>query len=159
VSTGQISFRKINWDNLDEVLELKPSESQAGFMASIDRCLAQAYASVIDEDESVTYAIYHNEVPVGFCQYYYEDDFTDDYQPGYYLWRILIDQRYQGKGLAKAAVSKLLAEIRQKPFGDAEHLYLGCSPSNTTAIKLFEFFGFEPTGEIADGEAIYKLAI
>jgi len=93
-------------------------------------CLAKAYASVIDEDASVTYAIYHNDVPVGFCQNYYEDDFTDDDLPGYYLWRILIDQHYQGKGLAKAAVRELLAEIKQKPFGNAEHLYLGCSPSN-----------------------------
>jgi len=71
VNGDQISFRKINWDNLDDVLELRPFESQAVHMASVATCLAQAYASMIDEDASITYAIYHNADPVGFCQYYF----------------------------------------------------------------------------------------
>ena len=71
----------------------------------------------------------------------------------YCIWRFMIDQRYQGKGLGKKALNKLIDYIRTKPLGESEKIYLSYVPGNDWAEKLYKEAGFVSNGE-KDGEEI-----
>lgn len=73
-----------------------------------------------------------------------EEDEIPDYIPGSYLvWRLMIDQEYQGKGYGKEALRLALEYIKTKPCGDAECFWLSYEPENKAARELYSSFGFE----------------
>ncbi len=73
-----------------------------------------------------------------------EEDEIPDYIPGSYLvWRLMIDQEYQGKGYGKEALRLALEYIKTKPCGDAECCWLSYEPENKAARELYSSFGFE----------------
>ncbi|WP_449620863.1 GNAT family N-acetyltransferase [Robertmurraya sp. Marseille-Q9965] len=141
-----IEFREIDRDNFFDVIELRVSEEQKSFVAPNVFSLAQAKAF----PECICLAIYHNDILVGFTMYCmdYEDK-------EYWIYRLMIDAKYQGKGYGKAAMMKLIDHIKQ----DIEHqvIYLSFEPENEGARTLYEKLGFEPDGRVIDGEIVYKL--
>lgn len=141
-----IEFREIDRDNFFDVIELRVSEEQKSFVAPNVFSLAQAKAF----PECICLAIYHNDILVGFTMYCmdYEDK-------EYWIYRLMIDAKYQGKGYGKAAMMKLIDHIKQ----DIEHqvIYLSFEPENKGARTLYEKLGFEPDGRVIDGEIVYKL--
>ncbi len=71
------------------------------------------------------------------------------------LWfdRLLIDKKYQGRGYAKATIKLILKRIINE-YPD-ESIYLSVYEENINAISLYEYYGFEFTGEIdTKGEKI-----
>ena len=72
----------------------------------------------------------------------------------------MIDAEQQGKGYGKAAVGLFLNYIRQKPFGDSDLVKLTCHKENLPALRLYESYGFAPTGaEDEDGEIEMALRV
>ena len=67
------------------------------------------------------------------------------------MWRLMIDDHYQGKGYGKEAVRLALDFIRTRPCGSADYCWLSYEPENDVARKLYQSFGFTETGEY-DGE-------
>ncbi len=63
------------------------------------------------------------------------------------LWldRFLIDSHYQGKGYGKAALQGILAFLASKY--PKKKVYLSVIRENSTAIRLYQEFGFRFTGE------------
>src|SRR5262245_42294639 len=45
-------------------------------------------------------------------------DADDDLVGPYFLWRLLIDHRFQGRGYGRAAIDAVAAYVRAKPNGD-----------------------------------------
>jgi diamine N-acetyltransferase len=62
----------------------------------------------------------------------------------------MIDERYQGRGYASAALTRLIGRARAQ---GADALYLSYVPGNAVAEKLYSSLGFLPTGETLRGEA------
>ena len=71
----------------------------------------------------------------------------------YSIWRLMIDEKYQGHGYGKEAIRLALEFIRSFPCGKAEYCYLSYEPENVGAKRLYSKFGFIENGEM-DGEEI-----
>ena len=70
----------------------------------------------------------------------------------YFLWRIMIDKRYQGRGYGREAVKLALDFIKTFPHGKAEYCWICYDKENKTARNLYLSIGFQEIGE--QGEEI-----
>jgi diamine N-acetyltransferase len=137
-----IEFRKITYDNADELLfKLEVAEEQKGFLDDNLTNLAYAYIGLTNGDGVSTYAIYADDVMVGFTIYFYFSD-DPDADDRYYIEDLMIDKRFQGKGYGRLAAEKLLAEIKTKPHGPADFVTTIVLEGNVPARKMFESLGF-----------------
>lgn len=86
-----IILRKITGDNFNECMKLEVNEEQKSFVASNTRSLAQAYIALTNyECIPMPYAIYKNDINVGFIMLSY-----DETEKAYWVWRLMIDKRYR----------------------------------------------------------------
>lgn len=76
--------------------------------------------------------MYEKDILVGFIMINF-NVFNWDGAPrvarnNYCIWRFMIDQRYQGKGLGKKALNKLIEYIRTKPLGESKkNIFVLCT--------------------------------
>ena len=136
--------------NYLSVLDLSVSPEQKDFVATNQYSLAQAYA----QPECVPFALYAENRPVGFAMYSLDED---DHQ--YWIYRLMIDQRYQGVGYVREAMGLLIDRIRGLSDEDHNRIYISFEPENAVAKALYESLGFVPDGRVLYGEVVYYLAL
>lgn len=162
-----IHLVKIDYKNVWDIIRLEVTEPQKEFVASNRISLVQAY-SVLDSDTAAfPFAIYDDEMPVGFLMIGFNEAATydeDEVPPkvldrNYSLWRLMIDKKYQGKGFGREAVRQALEFIRTWPCGEAEYCALSYEPENTVAAGLYRSFGFEENGEMDGDEIVVVLKL
>lgn len=135
-----VELREITEDNFEEVINLKVSKNQESFVSSVAYSLAQAWAY---KETAFPFAIYENEVPVGFVMLgYYK---TKNY---YTLWKFMIDKQYQNHGYGREAL-QLAIKYLIETFGVNE-IYTGVALGNVIANHLYNSFGFVETGVVED---------
>ena len=146
--TSPVSLREVTKDNLREVMRLSVADHQQGFVASNAVSLAQAHF----ETYAWYRAIYAGETPVGFIMLADQPEI-----PEYYLWRFMIDKRYQHYGFGKQAIHLLIDYVRTRP--NATELLVSCVPGNGSPCPFYQKLGFEYTGKEEDGELEMKLKL
>ena len=154
----QIHLEKVDWDNYEKVLKLRVTKEQENFVASNDYSFIHAFLALSDGDPVYAFAIYKGKTVIGFIQIGYDDDWTgeeyeewlqsDEYKSYvgkhyYFIWRFMIDKKYQRNGYGKEAFKQALDFIKTEPSGKAEYITLSYEPSNTVAKELYASFGFE----------------
>ena len=159
-----VRLEEINGKNVWEVLKLKVSEEQKAFVAPNDISIIEAYIAVSHHGKAFPFGIYDGEVPVGFCMIGFgTDDEWEDApavaRDSYNLWRLMIDERYQGRGYGREAIRLALDFIRTWPCGKAEYCSLSYEPENTRAAELYHALGFEENGEMDGDEIIAVLKL
>lgn len=105
------------------------------------------------------YAIYNNDVMVGFIMLAYMEADGDNEENVYWVCRLMIDKAHQGKGYSKGAMKKVLDLVRTFPHGKASEVCLSYEPENVVAKKLYTSIGFVETGVIEDGEMVAKMIL
>lgn len=147
-----VHLREIDAETEPAVLALSVRDHQTRFVADNARSLEQARA-----DEGAWYrAIYADDTPVGLVLVHDENLRNNPEQPDYYyLWRLMIDQRYQGLGLARRAMQLVIAHIRSRP--NARQLFLHCIPGPGSAEGFYHKLGFLRTGVEEHGEQEMRL--
>ncbi len=136
-----VRLKEVTKENLDEVLSLKVNDSQAGFVSTTAESLAQAY---VYTETAFPFAVYDDQAIVGFIMMgYYEE------KKYYTLWKLLIDQQYQGNGYGKAALELGIAFLKERFH--AGKVYTGVIPENNAAKSLYRSVGFENTGLFENG--------
>jgi len=153
-----LHLEKVNGKNVWELLKLKVSESQRTFVAPNDVSIIEAYTAIAANGHAFPFGIYEGETPVGFLMIGLDVDADWEDAPeiargNYNLWRLMIDEAWQGKGFGKEAVGLALAFIKTRPCGRAEFCWLSYEPENEAARELYRSFGFVETGE-KDGEEL-----
>lgn len=143
-----VSLREITPENFKECVNLKVADDQKTFVAANVMSIAQ---SKIYPTMNVR-AVYAGDEMVGFVMYGLD---TDDGK--YYLVRLMIEERQQGKGYGKAAALAVVEEMKQ--IADCREFYLSFVPENTHAERLYQNIGFERTGEISEGEIVMRYAM
>jgi len=146
--SSPVTLREITRANLDAVLSLKVSPAQKHFVASNAESIAEAHYS----PGAWFRAVYAEETPVGFVLL--EDERQEPNAPenaGIYLWRFMIAADHQGKGYGKEALTLAIAQARE--MGGAR-MNLSYVPGDGSPEPFYRAFGFEPTGEIEDGEIV-----
>lgn len=155
-----IELRKITDDNFNECIKLEPKEEQKSYVASNISSLAEAYVALTNnEGIPMPYAIYNNDIMVGFIMFVYIEAVDDTDENTYWVCRLMIDKGYQGKGYGKETMTKALELIRTFPYGKSSAVYLSYEPENVVAKTLYASLGFVETGEVEDGELIAKLIL
>ena len=163
-----ITLKPITGVNFEEVLKLRASEE---FVAPNAYSLAEAYCDLKEAVEngeqyrqhrySVPFAILNDETIVGFLKTGYEDG--EDINAGgdiYWLGRFMIDEKHQGKGYGKAAMTVFIDWVRSKPHGyEVKYIYTSVVPNNHIAAKLYERVGFVKTGIQFHGEDLMRLEL
>ena len=79
----------------------------------------------------------------------------DDLVGPYYLWRLLIDAAYQGRGYGGATIDAVLAYLKSRP--DADVLWTSCEAGPGSPQPFYLRYGFVRTGEVKWGEDLLRL--
>ena len=79
----------------------------------------------------------------------------DPFKPEYYLWRLMIDARYQRMGFARQALEQVIEYVLGRP--NATELRLSYVPAAGGPQPFYACFGFVETGEVDEGENVMKL--
>jgi diamine N-acetyltransferase len=141
-----VSLREVTADTVRVICRLDVSEIQKHFVAPNAVSIAQAYF----EPKAWFRAIYADETPVGFLMLY-----DDPEEPVYFLWRYMIDERYQKLGFGKMAMDLLLAYVRTRP--GAREMTLSCHPGEEGPQPFYEHYGFALTGRMMENEAEMRI--
>jgi len=73
----------------------------------------------------------------------------------YFLWRLLIDHRHQGRGYGAATIDAVIDYLRTRP--NAEFLLTSCVAGEGSPQPFYLKYGFELTGEQKWGEDLLRL--
>ena len=158
----KIRLEKVTVDNAEEIAALRVTKEQKEYLASNQWSLVDAYLSLAEGKPVFPFGIYNGKTPVGFIMISYFNDWSgykhdawlnsdayrfykDEYF--YYVWRFMIDKRFQKRGYGKEALRLALDLIRTKPCGEAKYCVISYAPENEVAKKLYGSLGFRELNE------------
>lgn len=142
-----LSLREITKETVRRIVQLKVSPGQERFVASNGMSIAEAHFS---PEVAWFRAVYAGEIPVGFVML--EEDAA---KQQYFLWRFMIDARYQAMGFGRRALELVIAHVRTRP--GAVRLETSCVPGEGSPCPFYERMGFAFTGVEEDGERVMRL--
>ena len=154
VDPSDVTLREITEDTVIPVIELAVAESQRGFVATNAVSLAQALFS----DAAWYRAIYLAEEPVGFVMLHDEtllDPPKPDPEVG--VWRFMVDERFQGRGIGREAMRRLIARVRDR--GGTRSLWVSYVPGPGCPEPFYRSLGFQPTGRMEGDEVVLELPL
>ena len=147
---------------LRHVVKLATHRSQEKFVAPIQVSLAQmaippyeeGFAGSDGDPRVVPWAriVHADGEPVGFVMV--EAPTVNNPEP--YLWRLLIDRLHQRRGIGKYVIEQVIDQARA--WG-SESITVSWVPGIGSPEPLYLAMGFEPTGEIDDGEIVGRLVL
>ena len=149
-----VTLRGIDDNNRASVEALTVSPDHLRFVESVPSSLEEA--ATYDPPPWVR-ALYHGEEPVGFIMLA-DDDPTCPWR--YYLWRLVVDTRFQGRGFGRAAIDHVAAYVRTRPGGDelvTSVAYYGDERDEGSPLDFYLRCGFERTGERHGPEIVLRL--
>ena len=153
---SRVALREITDSNLGAVLALRVAPAQERFVGTVAGALEDARE--IPEAKPWYRAVYADDDPVGFVMLSW--DVTPDPPViigPWFLWKILIDERHQGRGYGREAL-QLVADI-VRANGAAE-LLTSCVPGDDGPEPFYRRLGFAPTGDHDEkGEVILGLQL
>jgi diamine N-acetyltransferase len=147
---AEVSLREITSETVVQICKLSDtlSAQQQKMVAPNAISIAQAHFS----DKAWFRAIYADEMIVGFIMLY-----DDSEKPEYFLWRLMLAGPYQGKGYGRKAIELLVEYVKTRP--GARELSASYVPMEGGPEGFYRRMGFEPTGEVDDGEIVVRLAM
>jgi diamine N-acetyltransferase len=141
-----MTLREITRDNWLQCVQLRVAPEQEAFVASNSASLAQSKYEL----EWIPHALYEDAEMVGFVMYGVNRE-----EGKYWILRVMVDRRYQGRGYGRAAMRLLLERLRAIPGCD--EVAISYEPENEVARRLYASCGFRETGEILEGETVARL--
>jgi diamine N-acetyltransferase len=141
--SDKIKLKKGAADNWEEVVELELRDSQEDLVASNLYSVAEAQ---FDPDARPR-AVYAEKRVIGFLMYDMQK--TKGKAKKTWIYRVMIDRKYQGKGYGRTALSKALEEIRA--ISGVKRISIRYMPKNPVAKPFCSSFGFVELGWDRDG--------
>ena len=157
-------LKKINRNNVGEILKLEVFDNQKSFVATNNSSIIDAYIAITENNHVFTFGIYNDVTPIGFLMIGYDvnsdaEDAPEIAKGNYNIWRLMIDKKYQGKGFGKKAMNLALEFVNTFPCGSAKYCWLSYESDNDVARQLYKSVGFVETDEKDEEEivAVFKL--
>jgi diamine N-acetyltransferase len=152
----KVTLREVTNRNRAAVEALAVTSEQSHYVADVAESLAEAAQH---PDAMPWYrAVYAGHEPVGFVMI--SDGITvenPDYLGPFYLWRLIVDQRFQGHGYGAGALDLVVAHVRTRP--DARVLLTSHVVGPASPRGFYLRYGFRATDRIHDGEPVLEYAI
>ena len=147
-----VSLRPLSGSSRQAVEALRVSPGQEQFVSSVAESLLEAAAE--PDGRALYWAVYTEETPVGFVMISDEVG-SPDYIP-HYLWKLLIDERYQRQGFGTATLDLIVEYFRGRP--GVEVLSTSAGQGGGSPITFYERYGFKRTGDVVfDDEMLLRL--
>ena len=147
-AASTVTLREVNEDTVRDICNLAVRADQQKFVAPNAVSIAQAHFS----EHAWFRAIYACDSPVGFLMLEEHPE-----KPEYYLWRFMLDARYQRMGFGKRAIALVVDHVRTRP--GATEFITSVHQAEGGPQPFYEGLGFELTGEFEDGEAIMRFVL
>jgi ribosomal protein S18 acetylase RimI-like enzyme len=151
-----VTLREVNDGNRDAVLALGVAPQQEPFVGSVRDALELA----VEYPQAKPWyrAVYAGDEPVGFVMVSWNVQPQPPNIIGpWFLWKIIIDRRYQGRGYGAEAVRQVAGLIRAE---GASELLTSYVPQDGGPAGFYQRLGFVSTGEFdGNGEPIVRLAL
>ena len=138
-----VTLGEITHENFWDVISLSVSPEQEKLVLNNAVSIAQAKV----QPECIPLAICSGDTPVGFLMYCVDRDDGE-----YWLYRLMIDQRHQGKGYGRQAMEQLIDTV--KTDKSRHRMFLGVHRDGGASVKLYESLGFVFTGDVCGDEHI-----
>jgi diamine N-acetyltransferase len=151
-----VTLDEISDGNRAAVLALRVAPGQEQFVSSVPESLAEA--AEYPQARPWYRAVVADGTPVGFVvvSWNAEPDPPEIIGP-WFLWKLLIDERFQGRGYGAEVVRQVAELVRAE--GAAE-LLTSYVPQHGGPAGFYERLGFVPTGDVDEaGEVIMRLAL
>ncbi len=145
---SKVSLREITEKTVRTICDLKVDDSQQKFVAPNAVSIAEAYFS----DKAWFRAIYADESPVGFLMFEKDTEKSE-----YFLWRMMVDDRYQRMGFGYKAMILLIDYVKTLPR--ATELLTCCVPGDGSPEDFYRKLGFERTGQMDGIEVVMRLPL
>jgi diamine N-acetyltransferase len=142
----EVTLREVTKDTAREIMRLEVADHQTGFVAPNSVSIAQAHF----EPKAWFRAAYAGDEPVGFVMLYADPD-----KPEYFLWRLMVDHRHQGKGYGRRVLELVIDHVRDLP--NATQLLTSYVPGEGSPGGLYHRMGFVDTGDEDEGELVTAL--
>jgi diamine N-acetyltransferase len=147
-----VSLRSITDANRDAVEALAVAPEQRRFVGGVRESLLEA----TDEPEAraIYWAIYDEESPVGFVMI--ADEVGSPDYIAHFLWKLLIDHRYQRRGLGTATLDLIVEYFRNR---GVDTMWTSTGQGEGSPVTFYERYGFERTGDLHGDEILLRLKI
>ncbi|HEL1761815.1 TPA: GNAT family N-acetyltransferase [Streptococcus suis] len=133
-----IRLELVNKDNFDQVLDLEVAPKDQRRVASVEYSLAQVWL-YRDSEVLFPYAVKSGQLTVGFLLLSYQP-----MENSYYIWRLLIDQKYQNQGFGKEVIRQVLRRARDDP--QCHKVTVNYVIGNHKMRYILEKLGFQSVG-------------
>ncbi|MEC1984314.1 GNAT family N-acetyltransferase [Bacillus cereus] len=146
----KIYLKPIDKSNWEEAIRLSVKEEQQTFIASN----LYSIAEVQFLDNFYAYGIYFDEKMIGFTMFGIDPDDNN-----YWIYRLMIDEKFQGKGIGKQAIYLVIDEIRRNNNTNISIIMIGYAPENLTAKFVYKKAGFIETKLSSWGEQLAQYSL
>jgi len=142
--------------NREAVLALRVATEQERFVGSVRGALADA--AEYPHAKPWYRAVHAGDDPVGFVMVSWNvEPQPPDIIGPWYLWKLLIDERHEGRGYGFEVVRQVADIVRAE---GATELLTSYVPEDGGPAGFYERLGFVPTGEPdGNGEVIVRLVV
>jgi diamine N-acetyltransferase len=145
-----VSLRPITDANRATVEALAVTPNQRRFVSGVRESLLEA--SQEPDARALYWAIYAEETPVGFVMI--ADEVGSPDYVAHYLWKLLVDERYQRRGFGTAALDLVAKYFRNRGVAA---MWTSAVPGEGSPIAFYERYGFERTGDLHGDEIMLRL--
>jgi GNAT superfamily N-acetyltransferase len=149
-----IELREVTDANRDDVVAIHAGPAEGRFVSSVADSIAEAVET--PEGSPWYRAVYLEGEPVGFVMLSWDvTPQPPDIIGPWFLWKLLVDERHQGRGVGRAIVGEVVRLIRAE---GATELFTSHVVAEGGPDGFYERLGFVPTGGFdPDGERILRL--
>ena len=146
----KIYLKPIDKNNWEEAIRLSVKKEQQTLIASN----LYSIAEVQFLDNFYAKGIYLDEKMIGFTMFGIDSDDNN-----YWIYRLMIDKKFQGKGIGKQAIHLVIDEIRRNNNANISIIMIGYAPENLTAKFVYKKAGFIETELSFWGEQLAKYSL
>ena len=149
-----IEFREITDRNRAAVVAIHAGPAEGRYVPSVANSIEEAAET--PEGKPWYRAVYLEGEPVGFVMLSWDvTPKPPDISGPWFLWRLIVDERHQGRGIGRAIVEEVVRLIRAE---GATELLTSHGMGEGDPGAFYERLGFVPTGDFdSDGDRILRL--
>ena len=147
-----LTLRPVDESNKSLLEALRTSPAQERFVSTVADSLLEAIEAA--ECRAIAWGVYDGETPVGFVMIADEVDSSECIP--HFLWKLLIDERYQRRGYGTATLDLIVEYFRERP--GVTEIRTSAGQGEGSPIPFYERYGFVNTGEIVfEDEVLLRL--
>lgn len=147
-----VSLKRIADANREAVEALAVTPDQGRFVSGVRESILEAAEE--PDAQALYWAIYAEETPVGFVMI--ADEVGSPDYIAHYLWKLLIDERYQRRGFGTATLDLIVEYFRNRGVGT---MWTSAGQGEGSPVTFYERYGFKRTGDSHGNEILLRLEI